>query len=93
MMTIECAISLAMKRAAKVQAIIEKNEASWKSMDKTHRDELGMLRCLMAFAGIERDKLPEVPFLEPEHLEAFKKKQAEWAAQKKAENADKNIAA
>lgn len=93
MMTIECAISLAMKRAAKVQAIIGKNEALWESMDKMHRDELGMLRCFMAFAGVERDKLPEVPFLEPEHLEAFKKKQAEWAAKRRAENADKNIAA
>ena len=84
MMTIECAVSMAMRRCKRLYEIVASNEAAWQSMDRVHRDEIGMLRCFMANAGVEKDKLPETPFLDPAHLEAFQAKQAEWSAKKKA---------
>lgn len=85
-MTIECAVSMAFKRCARLVQVIEANESSWQSMDWKRRNEMGMLRCLMHNAGVERDQLPEMPFLDPKHLAAYLKRKDEHKAAQEAAN-------
>ena len=73
-MTIECAISKAYKHCERLFGVIEYNEAKWQCMDGKNRNTMGMIRCLMFTAGVSRDKLPEMPFLDPAHLEAFNRR-------------------
>ena len=74
MMTIECAVSIGYKTCARLAQIIEHNESGWQCMDARRRSEMGMIRCLMFTAGVSRDRLPEMPFLDPAHLEAFNRR-------------------
>lgn len=72
----EKAIAEAFRAAAHVANVIEVNEAKWQCMDGQcmdglRRSELGAWRRLLFEAGIEHDKLPEVPFLNPDHKAAF----------------------
>jgi len=80
MMTIECAISLGTKRCARLFQEIEANESSWQSMDAKRRSEMGAWRCLMYNVGMSRDQLPEMPYLDPKHLENYKARQDQYHA-------------
>lgn len=82
MMRLEAAISVMLKRAAKLQAMIPANEASSGLMDNRKRAELGAIRTLLYEAGMARASLPEVPFLAQEHLDAYKALEAERKARR-----------
>lgn len=75
MMTIECAVSKAVKACRRLDQLIQANESSWQCMDWRNRGDMGMLRCFMHNAGVPKDQLPEMPFLEPAHLEAYNRRQ------------------
>lgn len=82
MMTIECAVSIAYKTCSRLAHIIEHNESNWKCLDAKRRSEMGMIRCMMHTAGVTRDRLPEMPYLDPAHLDAFnRRKEAQKAEQ------------
>lgn len=72
MMTIECAISIIQRRAEYLQTKITACENETGIMTAFFRSELGAIRRLMYDVGMPKDKLPEVPYLEPEHLENYK---------------------
>jgi hypothetical protein len=74
MMPLDKAIGTAMKRAEFLYGLIEAKEAEWGCLDAHHRSEIGMLRALMFAVGVRKEQLPETPFLEPAHLQAFKDK-------------------
>lgn len=75
MMTIECAVSIAYKTFHRMGQKLRYNESKWECMDARTRQDMGMIRCLMFTAGVSRDKLPEMPFLDPAHLEAYNRRQ------------------
>lgn len=85
MMTIECAIAKGMKVCKRLSDLIEANESSWQCMDGKHRNEMGAWRCLMHSAGVPKDQLPEMPFVEPAHLDSYLKRQEAYKAQKGTE--------
>ena len=80
MIPLESAILIQLKRAEKLQGMIQANEAAQKIMDKRKRAELGSIRCLLFRVGVPKEKLPEVPYLDPEHLAAYRAQQAERRA-------------
>ena len=71
MMPIEVAIDIAFKRANQLGRKIEAIERNTRSMDGFSWSELGMLRRFLFDAGVSHDQLPEVPFLDPEHLTKY----------------------
>lgn len=83
-MPVEAAVSIGFKTCKKIIHFIETNEEKWQEMDGRHRSELGAWRCLLFTAGVPKDQLPEVPFLDPAHLQTFKARQAEAKAKREA---------
>lgn len=73
MMSIEAAIEIGFRRCDALARKIEAIERNKQAMDGFDRRELGAWRRLLNHAGVAHDQLPEVPFLEPAHLEAYKK--------------------
>ena len=71
MMTVECAVSLGAKTLERLKAVVEHHEKAWQCMDKRGRDEMGMIRCLMHNAGVPKEQLGEMPYLQPLHLKAY----------------------
>ena len=71
MMTVECAVSMGAKTLARLAEVVQHHEAAWQSMDKRGRDEMGMIRCLMHNAGVPKEQLGEMPFLDPAHKQAY----------------------
>ena len=71
MMPIEAAIDIAFKRANQLGRKVEAIERNTRCMDGFSRSELGMLRRFLFEVGVSHDQLPEVPFLDPEHLKKF----------------------
>lgn len=71
MMPIEAAINIAFKRANQLGRKIEAIERNTRCMDGFSRSELGMLRRFLFDAGVSHNQLPEVPFVDPEHLKKF----------------------
>ena len=71
-MPIEKAIPTAMIRCQKIIGIIESYEAGHQCMDGWHRSELGAWRAFLSLAGVESHLLPETPYLNPAHLEAWR---------------------
>lgn len=90
MMTVECAISLAIKRCRKLYDLIEANEHNWQCMDARNRNEVGAWRRFLFDAGMAKDALPETPFLDPDHLQAYGKRQENYRAQREAKNGTQN---
>lgn len=84
MMPKEKAIAEAYRAAAHVFNVIQINEEKWQCMDGLRRSELGAWRRLLFEAGIEHDKLPEVPFLNPDHKAAFDARCQAWRDERKA---------
>ena len=82
MMPLESAIDLSFGLAANLYERIEKNEARWECMDGKRRSQIGALRALLMHAGVPHDALPETPYLEPAHLEAYRNRQELYRAQK-----------
>lgn len=85
MMPIEAAVSMAFKMAAQINERIEANEQNWQCMDGKRRSQIGALRALMHQAGVPKESLPETPYLEPAHLEAYKRRQEAYRARKTQE--------
>lgn len=85
MITVESAVDNAFKMADHIIGVIEANERRWQSMDGVRRRDLATLRALMNHAGVPHESLPEMPFLEPAHLEAAKARDAEFKARKTQE--------
>ena len=84
MMPIEVAIDIAFKRAGQLGRKIEAIERNTKCMDGFSRSELGMLRRFLFEAGVSRYQLPDVPFVDPEHLEKFRQNRDEARARRRA---------
>ena len=80
MMPVECAIVRGMKACQRIHDLIEANERNWQCMDGKHRNEMGAWRCLMHHVGVPKDQLPEMPFLDPAHLEAYRARIEEYEA-------------
>lgn len=72
MMPPNSAIAIGVKRCAKLYSLIEAWEKANQIMDALHRNEMGAWRRLMFEGGMEHHQLPEMPFLDPAHLEAYK---------------------
>jgi len=72
MMPSNSAIAIGVKRCLKLYNLIETWERQNLIMDALHRNEMGAWRRLMFEAGMEHHQLPEMPFLDPDHLEAYK---------------------
>lgn len=84
MMPIEAAISIAFKRANQLGRKIESIERNTRCMDGLSRSELGMLRRFLFESGLTHDQLPEVPFLDPEHLKKFQENRDEARERRRA---------
>ena len=84
MMPIEVAIDIAFKRANQLGRKIEAIERNTRCMDGFSRSELGMLRRFLFDAGVSHDQLPDVPFVDPEHLKKFQENRDEARARRRA---------
>lgn len=84
MMPIEVAIDIAFKRANQLGRKIEAIERNTRCMDGFSRSELGMLRRFLFDAGVSHDQLPEVPFVDPEHLKKFQENRDEARERRRA---------
>ena len=85
MMPIESAVPILMRLAARLYERIEANEQKWQCMDGRKRSEIGAIRAVLDHAGVPKESLPETPFLEPEHLATYKRRQEAYRAQKAQE--------
>ena len=84
MMPIEVAIDIAFKRANQLGRKIEAIERNTRCMDGFSRSELGMLRRFLFDAGVSHNQLPDVPFVDPEHLKKFQENRDEARARRRA---------
>jgi hypothetical protein len=73
MMPLDRAVREAFKRCERLVYEIEKQELATGKLDWKRRCEMGAWRQLLLTAGLEKDKLPETPFLDPKVLEAHKR--------------------